>query len=191
MATIDLNNLIRPKLINSNTTLINKQAQKPTPVYVDLHLDLQSDQNIGLGNNPANSNDILVDTDLEAVKNSIRNIFTTIPGQKVLNPTFGASLDQFLFEPVTELGANVIGNTIRDAINEYEPRVTLLGVYVEMNPQSTSQIGYNGNSYSLINPNSNQNIGEGYAVTISYQFKEIPIKQNVTLFAQLGGQIII
>jgi phage baseplate assembly protein W len=191
MATIDLNNLIRPKLINSNTTLTNKQVQKSTPVYVDVHFDLQSEKSIGLGYNPANSNDILVDTDIQAVKNSIRNIFSTIPGQKILNPIFGASLEQFLFEPVTQLGANAIGNTILDAINKFEPRVNVLKVYVEMNPKTTPQANFNGSFFSITNPNSNQNIGEGYGVTIVYQFKEIPTQQNITLFAQLGGQIIV
>jgi hypothetical protein len=80
MATIDLNNLIRPKKVNNTTTTSTLQVKNVNPVYVDLHLDLTLENNIGLGNNPVESRDILVDTDIQAIKNSIRNIFTTKKG---------------------------------------------------------------------------------------------------------------
>jgi hypothetical protein len=100
MATIDLNNLIRPKKVNTPTTDIKKRVQSIAPIYVDLHLDMDLEKSIGLGDRVVGSKDILADTDIEAVKNSMRNIFSTKKGEKVLNPEFGCSLEKYLFSPV-------------------------------------------------------------------------------------------
>jgi phage baseplate assembly protein W len=60
-----------------------------------------------------------------AVLTSLKNIFTTTPGEKLLNPTFGVDLRDFLFEPVSETRAFIIGNKIYDAITVQEPRVVI------------------------------------------------------------------
>jgi phage baseplate assembly protein W len=195
MATIDLNNLIRPKKVNSTNTVVTQQVQNPTPVYVDLHLDLDNNRSIGIGGNPAIGNDIIVDQDILAIKNSIRNLFTTKRGEKVLNPEFGCSLDAFLFEAVTEMGGKAIGDTIYNAITRFEPRVEVLNVYVQTNPDSSPMINYNGNQLTatIKSQNSNQpvEIGPGYAITVIYQFLEIKKQDAINIIAQIGGQILI
>jgi len=180
MATIDLNNLFLPKKVNSNQTVVSNQVQGKAPVYVDLHLDLDIEKNIGLGNNPKNSSDILVDTDINAVKNSIRNIFTTRKGQKLLDPNFGASLEQYLFEPVSQSRAQIIGNDINYAIINYEPRIEVIKVYVQTNPSSLN-----------FNFTTDQQLGAGYGIILVYQFKDIPQQNILKIMAQIGGQIII
>lgn len=168
MATIDLNNLVRPKQTNNPYTNASKKVEVVNTVYSDLHLDLKLAKNIGLGKTPADANDILVDNDLEAIKNSIRNIFTTRKGQKILTPEFGSSLEQYLFEPITEVYARAIGDDILTAIETYEPRIEVIKVLV------------------LPNPDENQ-----YNISVAYRFLEIK-KQNVlNIIAQLGGQISI
>jgi len=77
--------------------------------------------------------DILVDTDLDAIKNSISNLFNTIPGQKLLSPNYGLSLKQYLFEPVTTSTANMIGETILNGITRFEPRVVVDKIKVSGN----------------------------------------------------------
>jgi phage baseplate assembly protein W len=64
------------------------------------------------------------------------NIFTTIPGQKVLNPYFGLNLMQYVFEACDEDIANLIGNQIVAGVTTYEPRVTLNKVRVTAEPES-------------------------------------------------------
>jgi len=192
MATIDLNNLIQPKKVNSTTTIVNQQVQKVDPVYVDLHLDLTLEQNIGLGINTSKTRDILVDIDIQAIKNSISNIFNTRKGQKILSPEFGCSLEQYLFEPVSELGAKAIGGTINDAIVKFEPRVDIIKVYVNTNPTNTINVNFNGKTLTSYLPFINtRDIGQGYAVTVIYKFKDIPKQDLITIFAQIGGQILI
>jgi len=190
MATIDLNNLIQPKKVNSPTTFQNQQVQSVKPVYVDLHLDLTIQENIGTGFKSFESKDIKVDTDIQAIKNSIRNIFTTKKGEKILDPNFGCSLEKFLFEAVSQVDAKVIGDTIYEAITQYEPRVEIVKIYVDTQPYKTKDLNVRGNKLFYIVSNENFEIGPGYAVTVIYKFKDIPKQDTLLLFAQMGGQVL-
>ncbi len=74
--------------------------------------------------------DLRTSSDEGAVLNSIRNIFQTTPGEKILNPTFGINLTQWLFEPANEFIAREIGEAIVNGIERYEPRVVVNNVSV-------------------------------------------------------------
>ena len=89
--------------------------------YSDLHLDFA---------NPI-SKDLAVDYDVAAVKNSLINLFNTVPGQNLLNPEYGLNLVQYLFEPINETNGRIIGNAIVDGITTYEPRVIIRTIDVE------------------------------------------------------------
>ena len=66
-------------------------------LYRDLKLDLQVNytQNTQL-EKKRERKDIQVEQDLGAIKKSLFNLFTTIPGQKILNPVYGLNLTQYL-----------------------------------------------------------------------------------------------
>lgn len=149
MATIYIDNIIKPREVNSPSNYPSKETKTNNFVYTDLHLDLQVIKNIGNGLNTKNSNDILVDYDSNAIRNSLYNIFTTRPGQKILNPIFGANLDQFLFEPINDIKAKILGNTIYDAIVKFEPRVEVKNIQVT--PISDNNEYYVLFVYSLLN----------------------------------------
>jgi phage baseplate assembly protein W len=168
MAVIDLNNLVRPKQINSTKTQVSDVVLKPNPIYVDLHLDLLESKNIGLGTNPVNSSDIVVDINQNAIKNSIKNIFNTRKGQKILNPDFGCSLDQYLFTNVSNSIGRAIGNDILEGFSRYEPRVKVTNVKV--------------------NPVPDQNL---YYVSVDYTILQINIQDVINIIAKLGGEIFI
>jgi phage baseplate assembly protein W len=168
MAKIDLNNLIRPKQVNSPDTKLNEEIIDVESVYTDLHLDLDLAKNIGLGLNNVISKDILVDTDLVAIKNSIRNIFTTKKGEKILAPEFGCSLEQYLFNPVSDVYGRLIGQEILEAFEKYEPRVEVKKIKV------------------LSNPDQNQ-----YEITVLYNFLEIKKQGSLNILALFGGEIKI
>jgi phage baseplate assembly protein W len=82
--------------------------------------------------------DLKVDFDFNAIKNSLRNIFTTNRGEKLLNPYFGAGLASFLFESVSESTAKSIGDTIVQNIALFEPRVKLNNVNIIANEDDNS-----------------------------------------------------
>lgn len=130
MATIRLNNLVKPRQINNPKVGATTEESTKKSTYTDLHLDLQVQNNVGLGNNPRQSSDIKVDNDMEAIKNSIRNIFNTKNGQKLLTPDFGSSLEKFLFERADDFTGSIIANTVLENIQKFEPRIEVLKIRV-------------------------------------------------------------
>jgi phage baseplate assembly protein W len=107
-------------------TELNKFPKERDYTYKDIEVDLRIDYT---KTNPLNNfkeqRDIVVDYDVAAIKNSIFNIFTTIPGQKILNPTFGLNLLYYLFTGITAENARMLGDTILKGITRFEPRVTV------------------------------------------------------------------
>jgi phage baseplate assembly protein W len=144
-----------------------EQSVKTTQnyTYSDLHLDFTPIYNsISFGSYTQNDEllrdkeivDVVADFDLGAIRNSLFNLFTTIPGQKILNPYFGINLMQYVFEACDEDMANIIGNQIVSGITTFEPRVTLTKVRVLADPeqqQYTVSISFNvpvlGTSFQL------------------------------------------
>jgi len=82
--------------------------------------------------------DLKVDNDLNAIKNSIRNMFLTNRGEKLLNPYFGIGLNGFVFEQVSETTAKTVGDLIVDNINTFEPRVKLQKINIVANEDDNS-----------------------------------------------------
>ena len=101
-------------------------------LYKDLFLDLEPNVYY---NKQLNKQVILKDVqgsyDLQAIKNSIINIFLTSPGQKILNPEFGIDLRRYLFEPVNSSTAYRIKYDINTKLPGQEPRIQLQNVNVD------------------------------------------------------------
>jgi phage baseplate assembly protein W len=110
---------------------LNRLPRQRQYTYTDLELDLKINYT---KTNPLNNikeqKDIVADYDVNAIKNSIFNIFTTIPGQKLLNPIFGLNLLQFLFTGITTANAKLLGDTILRGIIKFEPRVSVDAINV-------------------------------------------------------------
>jgi len=104
--------------------------------YADLKLDL--DLNSHIPSTPVgvskNAVDFRLSYDENAIFNSIRNIFNTKKGQKILNPTFGLDLEGFLFDNISRENADMIGKTIYEELPIYEPRITVDSVNVIAKP---------------------------------------------------------
>ena len=60
---------------------------------------------------------------VNAVRNSLKQIFTWIPGERIINPEFGSSLKKYLYEPITEENQERIVAEIRACVIRSEPRV--------------------------------------------------------------------
>ena len=103
--------------------------------YADLHLDLKSNILINkqLHKTPERT-DLIVDYDLNAIRNALYNLFTTSPGEKVLNPEFGVDLRYFLFEPVSEDTAKDIADLIFRKIPLFDPRIVIDNMKIEVVP---------------------------------------------------------
>jgi len=168
MATIRLNTITKPREVNKTRETVITGTTKDAHVYTDIHLDLELQKNVGMGAHPKSSGDIKVDNDYDAIKNSIRNIFNTRKGQKLLTPEFGSSLDQFLFERVDDFVANVIGNTILTNLQMFEPRIGVDKVQVRPKPDDNR-----------------------YDILVHYRFLKLKTKHVVNLSVTNNGQIIV
>lgn len=109
------------------TTLPKAREYTREFAFADLHLDLKTSfTNVSEVYSISEQKDLVVDYDLQAIKNSIINVFTTSPGEKILNPTFGLDLRDYLFEPVSEFITNQISNAIITGFAQQEPRIVFL-----------------------------------------------------------------
>lgn len=66
-----------------------------------------------------------VDTDLAAIKNSIRNIISTARGSLPGKPNFGCDIYKILFAPLDDLTVTMANNYIRESLNEFEDRIAI------------------------------------------------------------------
>jgi phage baseplate assembly protein W len=110
----------------------------------------------------------MIDYDLSAIKNSIRNLFTTKKGQKILNPDFGCSLDQYLFTPISNANGKAIASEILRAVTKYEPRIQITNIYVV--------------------PVFDQSL---YKISVYYSLLDINKQNIINIIAILGGQLTI
>lgn len=76
------------------------------------------------------TNDIIVTKDFAAIKNSIKNLLLTAPGERFFNPNIGSRISRLLFEPVDPFTANSLQTEIIETIEKFEPRVSLNEVSV-------------------------------------------------------------
>lgn len=65
---------------------------------------------------------------VKAVQNSIHNIFTWIPGERIINPEFGSNLRLHLYEGITEANVEAIMAEIRNSVSKWEPRANITKV---------------------------------------------------------------
>jgi phage baseplate assembly protein W len=120
-----------------NLEQIAKNYTTKRYIYKDLSLDITQTKIEAPGFKLAiPGTDIKADFDLGAIKNSLQNLFNTKPGQRFLFPDYGLDLNQFLFQPITELNGNIIGSKIYNTINKYEPRVKAKRVDVTLDPDN-------------------------------------------------------
>lgn len=68
------------------------------------------------------------------VRESIRIILLTEPNERLMLPAFGAGLRRYLFEPNTVETHRLIEEDVRNALQRWEPRITLDDVNVKQDP---------------------------------------------------------
>jgi phage baseplate assembly protein W len=137
MATVRLDNLIKPKQVNTQQTKVSEDTYDGI-TYTDLHLDLQMAVATGTSTRKGFFNDIRVDFDEEAIRNSVYNCIYTKPGEKVLSPNFGMDLERFLFDPVSKSRGEYIGRYILSTLNSMEPRIVVQEVNVTVDPDKNT-----------------------------------------------------
>lgn len=119
----------------TNLEQLAEQYNQKEYYFKDLHLDFTVEGAFSYADKQRiKGNDVKEDFDVNAIKNSLRNLFNTTPGQRFLFPEYGLSLHHHLFEQITEDNAKVLGNEIVAAIKKFEPRVAVENCIVTGDP---------------------------------------------------------
>jgi phage baseplate assembly protein W len=103
-----------------------------TPDYSDLDLDFIA--------HPT-TKDVAIKTGADAIKRSVRNLILTNFYEKPFRPGIGSSAIRLLFDNMSPLVANFLQNAITEVIQNYEPRVQIVRVQVDMD--------YDNNGYNV------------------------------------------
>jgi phage baseplate assembly protein W len=76
------------------------------------------------------SGDLALKRDEDAVKESMKNLILTNRGERLMRPFIGGNIRDMLFENITPVTIKIIQESIRDTIETYEPRASLIDVVV-------------------------------------------------------------
>ena len=87
------------------------------------------DFSVNFARNPFTDDLSIVNND-NSIKQAVKNIILTSPGEKPFQPLIGSSVNRLLFEPLDAFTADAVAEEIRTTINQYEPRVSLTKVDV-------------------------------------------------------------
>jgi phage baseplate assembly protein W len=88
-----------------------------------------SDLNLLFTRHPV-TGDVTKKVDEEAIKASLRNLISTRHYERPFHPEIGCQIHALLFENFTPVTVQIMKRTIFDAINKFEPRVTVLEVNI-------------------------------------------------------------
>lgn len=98
-------------------------------LYSDFDISLEKD---------TFSRDLVVLEDYNAVRQSVKNLVLTMFYERPFQPSIGSAIYDLLFEPLTELTEMLLQQSIKDVINQFEPRakVQFVNVYTGTGPNN-------------------------------------------------------
>jgi len=95
--------------------------KKKRILYRDIHKDLTVNPITG---------DLALRANEEAIKESLKNLILTDRGERLFQPNIGSDVRASLFENATPVTLKILEERVRDVINNFEPRVSLIDVDV-------------------------------------------------------------
>lgn len=99
-------------------------SRRTTPLYADLDLALRVHPN---------KKDIIPLTDIDAVKQSVRNLILTNYGEKLFKPKFGGNVSALLFENVNVFTVLSLQKEIESILKRFEHRIDQININVNDN----------------------------------------------------------
>lgn len=112
--------------------------KQPTKLYTDI--DMKFTKNFISG-------DIGKISDVQAVRQAIKNIIYTNLNERPFDPTWGSQIREILFEPVDGLSSGVLEHLVQEAIENHEPRCKVEKVSIL---PSADQNSYNAEVYFYV-----------------------------------------
>ncbi len=93
----------------------------------------------------------------EDIHESLRILFLTRKGERVMHPNYGCNLHDLVFEPVDSQTVSAIETTIEQAILFFEPRIDVVQITVETEDWLEGRLSI-GLEYTIRATNSRRNI---------------------------------
>ena len=81
--------------------------------------------------------DIVLRYDENSIKTSLKNLILTSNYERPFHSEIGSPIKRLLFEPATPMLGVVIKRAIVDVVNNFEPRVQLLDVNVQVSDNNS------------------------------------------------------
>ena len=106
-----------------NYTTTKNISASPTETYKDI--SMVSSGNLKHWWNVTQHYSVNKLIDVAAVKNAIHNIFSWIPGERILDPQFGNKIRRYLYDSISDTTTEQIIAEIRHAVQKYEPRAEI------------------------------------------------------------------
>ena len=97
------------------------------------------DIDVSFGAHPV-TGDVLKKTGTNAVVQSVLNLIQTNHFERPFHPEIGGNIRALLFELADNVTASLLSEEIKDVLTNFEPRVKVIAVYVEADPDNN---GYN------------------------------------------------
>tara|TARA_R100000773_G_C4176123_1_gene87800 strand:+ start:265 stop:684 length:420 start_codon:yes stop_codon:yes gene_type:complete len=97
----------------------------------------------------------------QAIKQSLKNLVLTQPGEKLFQPQIGSGIRQLLFEPMDGFTADAIRDDILNTVGQHEPRITIENLAVVEQPGAN---GFNVTIEYVI-------VGQPLVETVSFVLK--------------------
>jgi phage baseplate assembly protein W len=76
----------------------------------------------------------------EDIRQAIRIILGTNPGERVMRPNFGAGLNAFVFEPLNETTKQLVQTRVEEALIDWEPRIDVEEVRVTIDAAERNKL---------------------------------------------------
>ena len=108
--------------------------------------------------NKKNNGDINDYIDVDAIIQSLRNIFLTMRGQRRRLPTFALNIYELLFDPVDDITAREIGEIMLEVVQVWETRVIIEDL--------------------LVRPNSDKNL---YDISLTFKIRDFKTPESITI----------
>jgi phage baseplate assembly protein W len=93
----------------------------------------------------------------DGIDANIRMALITAPGERVMRPQFGCRIWDLLFEPINANTLGLMGEAVRDAISQWEPRVDLEDLEIEPDDTNPSRVLINM-TYRVRSTNDRRNL---------------------------------
>lgn len=82
--------------------------------------------------------DIVRKYDENAIKQSVKNLVMTRNYERPFHPEIGSQVNNLLFEPFSPMLQAMLQQAITNTINNFEPRVELINVFVTLKPDNNT-----------------------------------------------------